>query len=353
MEAGVFNHNLKRVIVALQWRLIMETGKLRIKSDIANSSERDIQTMHSLLEKTQINHKTLRERMEKLENKKIIYMKQQHSSASGSPSSPPTLGGIGSTEGLSSPIRRPGRKTSSEKVRMIKTFKSRGSILGGLELPSGELSVPRKERLSGIFNFQNLPITAGAIIEEEEKESGKESEKESDSHKDNSFSTSSFSSSSEESTPLPVKPQLQIEIVKKYPMRARLSIRKPPEMLGNRMRRSTLFVGGGLRTNILNTELATDTNLNNNSGIQLENLEEKVRCLAVELELQTARADQMKKGFIESKTHILNLNTSIQQMETNYLNSLQEENTNWEKKLEELKVNFILFIYIYIYIYPE
>ena len=82
-------------------------------------------------------------------------------------------------------------------------------------------------------------------------------------------------------------------------------------------------------------------------GAEEEKLHERMRFLNMELELQTTRADQLKKAYLHSKEQIKTYRNLIIDIEDSSKLALKDENESWQRRTTAMKV----FIYIYIYIY--
>jgi hypothetical protein len=67
-------------------------------------------------------------------------------------------------------------------------------------------------------------------------------------------------------------------------------------------------------------------------------LQEKILILQTELELQTARADQIKKAYLNAKDQIHELRGLTDEVEQNSKTALLDENESWQRITGALKV---------------
>lgn len=67
-------------------------------------------------------------------------------------------------------------------------------------------------------------------------------------------------------------------------------------------------------------------------------MQEKILILQTELELQTARADQIKKAYLNAKDQIHELRGLTDEVEQNSKTALLDENESWQRITGALKV---------------
>ncbi|MDR3548404.1 MAG: hypothetical protein P4M11_09110 [Candidatus Pacebacteria bacterium] len=66
IDASIINHNLKRVISLLTWKLHVERTTAGIRSETARVLQKTVNSLESLLSRSGIKHQAIRKRIEKL-----------------------------------------------------------------------------------------------------------------------------------------------------------------------------------------------------------------------------------------------------------------------------------------------
>ncbi len=76
IDASILNHNLKRVVSLLAWKLHVEKSVAAVKGDLGNMLQKTVDSLEVLLTSSSARHQTMRRRLEKLDYE-ISLLKQQ------------------------------------------------------------------------------------------------------------------------------------------------------------------------------------------------------------------------------------------------------------------------------------
>ena len=371
-EAGILNHNLKRVICALHWRVVIESGKGKIKTDLADTLQDNLEHLHSLLERTQNSHQTLRQRMEKFEFEMMDLRHKYHDAANNcvrgkySPKHNNKLSSsfIGKSRILKTFSKHVNKEKGDNAIsrtigkgRRLMTLNRLGiySHLGSKYNPGGMSSthimgntssfVGNSEQIDyasyklgysqQIMTEESIPI----IVELGEPEGLKDTEdlthqlllKSNTAHEGRTSEFTSFP---------PTIPQ---------------PIRKGSSEFEQNLRCHKLFETGENTSSFGKRYSGSKDPFEYNiSGMEtlmldeIEKLEDKVICVQNELQLQTGRAEQIMAGYNDLKKQVKTLRFANSELQAASQEALQQENESWQNKMNELNVSCALYIYIYI-----
>ena len=300
VESGIYNHNLHRIIVTLQWRLELEISKLDIMNKRYKTLELNYNNQEEILTMTQSIKQRLESRLHKTEYELEKQIKLEKAAKAQTPQNTNI-----NTE-ISPNARKPGgiiTKKISPSITRIRSLKvnAQGRRLSKRTTPSHLL--PEGENFRRISNFN--------------------------SRSDNLQGTRENKTQSQE---------------------AEISFPRDPTFGGcsfeNPNNMSYDPNNSHVRTiSRSNRGVCDDLTFIQQNDPFLAGGEGSARGLREELELQRGRAEQMKNAYLENKQFINKLHFTIQYNQQSACNLLKNEAFNWQNKLDELKVS-----YIYIYI---
>jgi len=150
VEASIFNHNLKRVVSFLVWKLNMERANATIKEELGMSLEKTVSSLESILEKYSENRQSWKQQLDKYDYD-ISRLKNQLSALQNLGEFPCSFGG------LRPRLRKTINKRVFNKQNTCKLADATGRCLGRLFSPR---AYPMLKKQLSNMDFTMLTETA-------------------------------------------------------------------------------------------------------------------------------------------------------------------------------------------------
>lgn len=157
IDAAVLNHNLKRVVSLLAWKLHVEKSIAAVKGELGAMLQKSVDSFETLLANSSAKHETMRRRLEKLDYE-IAQLKQQCSFHNkGLPMVPSSF-----VVGVKPRLRKPIKKLGTLKQSTFARSESRGIRLlkHGVYTPVAFLGSHKELRWDDVMTQQHAKRSA-------------------------------------------------------------------------------------------------------------------------------------------------------------------------------------------------